>query len=124
MILATDQLYSIPLVQVGEVNKIISDKVITHRQSITTLNYSETFDLVISTSVGSVNSYMYMYSTYTTIDVCIVSGRMSKCGISLLGSVYLSLLQCTVIPVLQLVILIRRDEGKRERERERGGGRG
>ncbi len=51
--------------------------------------------------------------------MCIVSGRMSKCGISLLGSVYLSLLQCTVIPVLQLVILIRRDEGKRERERER-----
>ena len=121
VILATDQLYSITLVQVGEVSKVVSDKVVSHRQSITTLSYSETFDLVTSTSVGSVNRYMYSMYTIVSGHSCVycASHRMLKYGISELESVCLSLLQCMEIPVLQLATLIRLDEGKKEREEER-----
>ena len=53
VLLATDQLYSLPLVVVGGIRS--ANKVYTHRHSITTLNFSFAFGLVISTSSGSVS---------------------------------------------------------------------
>ena len=63
VLLATEQLYSLPLVVVGGIPTV--NKIYTHRHSITTLNYSSAFGLVISTSSGSVSSTHTSHTHHT-----------------------------------------------------------
>ena len=85
VVLATDQLFTLPLVVVGGIPA--ANKVYTHRQSVTSLNYSDTFGLVITTGSGSVSQIFRQHIAIHTTDIY----RTSRSGTSLLESVFLSL---------------------------------